>query len=214
MPSQALGIYSIYKLVRAFFEERIVKRYIEVVAFVGYYVLTSLIYLFINIPIANFAVNIISIFLLTFMYVSSIKKKLYVDGKPQLMDIVLNNPTYGTNVALNYYALNISMGLLDWSRTTVNYTDAQKAALEIWSEGDTDYNYPTNVTMTTQESEEFNRTYSDISTNVSENVLAFITGSRPLDDENWDAFVSGIEGMGIQKCVELKQAALDRYLSR
>ena len=138
----------------------------------------------------------------------------YVDGKPQLMDIVLNNPTYGTNVALNYYALNISMGLLDWSRTTVNYTDAQKAALEIWSEGDTDYNYPTNVTMTTQESEEFNRTYSDISTNVSENVLAFITGSRPLDDENWDAFVSGIEGMGIQKCVELKQAALDRYLSR
>lgn len=138
----------------------------------------------------------------------------YVDGKPQLLDIVLNNPTYSTNVALNYYALNISMGLLDWSRTTVNYTDAQNAALEIWSEGDTAYNYPTNVTMTTQESEEFNRTYSDISTNVSENVLAFITGSRPLDDENWDAFVSGIEGMGIEKCVALKQAALDRYLSR
>ncbi len=79
LPSQALGIYSIYKLVRAFFEERIVKRYIEVVAFVGYYVLTSLIYLFINIPIANFAVNIISIFLLTFMYASSIKKKVLVD---------------------------------------------------------------------------------------------------------------------------------------
>ena len=138
----------------------------------------------------------------------------YVDGKPQLMDIVLNNPTYGTNVALNYYALNISMGLLDWSRTTVNYTDAQKAALEIWSEGDTDYNYPTNVTMTTQESEEFNRTYSDISTNVSENVLAFITGSRPLTDESWNEFVSGIEGMGIEKCVEIKQAALDRYLNR
>ena len=138
----------------------------------------------------------------------------YVDGKPQLMDIVLNNPTYGTNIALNYYALNISMGLLDWSRTTVNYTDAQKAALEIWSEGDTDYNYPTNVTMTVQESEEFNRTYSDISTNVSENVLAFITGSRPLNDETWNEFVSGIEGMGIEKCVEIKQAALDRYLSR
>ena len=138
----------------------------------------------------------------------------YVDGKPQLMDIVLNNPTYGTNIALNYYALNISMGLLDWSRTTVNYTDAQKAALEIWSEGDTDYNYPTNVTMTVQESEEFNRTYSDISTNVSENVLAFITGSRPLTDESWNEFVSGIEGMGIEKCVEIKQAALDRYLSR
>ncbi len=138
----------------------------------------------------------------------------YVDGKPQLMDIVLNNPTYGTNIALNYYALNIAIGLLDWSRTTVTYTDAQNAALEIWSEGDNAYNYPANVTMTIQESEEFNRTYSDISTNVSENVLAFITGSRPLTDESWNEFVSGIEGMGIEKCVEIKQAALDRYLSR
>lgn len=79
LPSQALGIYSIYKFIRAFFEERIVKKYVEVIAFVGYYVLTSSIYLFINIPIANFTANIASIFLLTFMYASSIKKKVLVD---------------------------------------------------------------------------------------------------------------------------------------
>lgn len=77
--SQALGIYSVYKLVRAFFEECIVKRYVEVSAFVGYYVLTSSIYLIVNVPVANFAVNIISVLLLTFMYTSSIKKKLLVD---------------------------------------------------------------------------------------------------------------------------------------
>lgn len=77
--SQALGIYSIYKLVRAFFEERIVKRYVEIIAFVGYYVLSSSIYLIVKTPIANFAVNIISVFLLTQMYASSIKKKLLVD---------------------------------------------------------------------------------------------------------------------------------------
>lgn len=77
--SQALGIYSIYKLVRAFFEECIVKRCVEVGAFVGYYVLTSSLYLIVNVPIANFVVNIISVFLLTFMYSSSIKKKLLVD---------------------------------------------------------------------------------------------------------------------------------------
>ncbi len=77
--SQALGIYSIYKLVRAFFEECIVKRYVEVSAFVGYFILSSSMYLIINIPVVNFAVNIISVFLLTFMYTSSIKKKLLVD---------------------------------------------------------------------------------------------------------------------------------------
>lgn len=79
MFSQALGIYSIYKLVRAFFEECIVKRYVEVSAFVGYFILSSSMYLIINIPVVNFAVNIISVFLLTFMYTSSIKKKLLVD---------------------------------------------------------------------------------------------------------------------------------------
>lgn len=77
--SQALGIYSIYKLVKAFFEDRIVKKYVEVIAFVGYYILSSSIYLLVNVPIANFAVNIVSVFLLTFMYTSSIKKKLLVD---------------------------------------------------------------------------------------------------------------------------------------
>ena len=68
--------------------------------------------------------------------------------------------------------------------------------------------------MTIAESEEFNRTYSDIATNVSESVLAFITGSKPLTDATWEELVSGIEGMGIQKCIDIKQAALDRYLQR
>lgn len=45
----------------------------------GYYILSSSIYLIVNVPIANFAMNIVSVFLLTFMYTSSIKKKLLVD---------------------------------------------------------------------------------------------------------------------------------------
>lgn len=77
--SQALGIYSIYKLIKAFFDERIVKKHIETIAFMGYFILSSSVYLIINIPVANFAVNIISVLLITFMYTSSIKKKLLVD---------------------------------------------------------------------------------------------------------------------------------------
>lgn len=77
--SQALGIYSIYKLLKAFFDERIVKKQIETIAYIGYFILSSSVYLIINIPVANFAVNIISVLLITFMYTSSIKKKLLVD---------------------------------------------------------------------------------------------------------------------------------------
>lgn len=43
--------------------------------------------------------------------------------------------------------------------------------------------------------------------------LRFITGEADLDDE-WDAYVSSIENMGIEDCVALVQAAYDRYLSR
>lgn len=138
----------------------------------------------------------------------------YVDGKPQLTDLVMKNPDYTSNVALNLYALNFAVGLLDWSRTTGSYTDAQRAAIDIWTEGDTDYNYPTNVTMTSEESETFNRVYSDIATHVSEGVLSFITCSVPLNDETWEDFTKGIKDMGIDQCTELKQAALDRYLER
>ena len=74
--SQALGVYAVYKLIGAFFNERIATKKTEITAFVGYYVLTSLIYLVINIPLINFAVNLIAVFLLTFLYSSTIRKKL------------------------------------------------------------------------------------------------------------------------------------------
>lgn len=74
--SQALGVYAVYKLIGAFFNERIATKKTEITAFVGYYVLTSLIYLVINIPLINFAVNLIAVLLLTFLYSSTIRKKL------------------------------------------------------------------------------------------------------------------------------------------
>ncbi len=76
--SQALGVFAIYKFMKAFFEEPIVKKAFEWVAFVGYYLLTSSVYLIFNIPIINFFVNIIALFMLAFLYCSSIKKKILV----------------------------------------------------------------------------------------------------------------------------------------
>jgi hypothetical protein len=63
---------------RAFFEKRSVKKAIEVISFAGYYILTASVYLVINIPIINFIVTLLSYFLLTFLYSSSVKKKNFV----------------------------------------------------------------------------------------------------------------------------------------
>ncbi len=76
--SQALGVFAIYKLMKAFFDDRMVKKTIEVVAFIAYYMVTSYVYLILNIPIVNFVVNFLTTFLLTLLYRSSIKKKAFV----------------------------------------------------------------------------------------------------------------------------------------
>lgn len=74
--SQALGVYAIYKLIKSFFGDSIVTNTIEILSYVGYYILTASVYLIINIPLVNLVVNIIAVFLLTFLYSSPITIKL------------------------------------------------------------------------------------------------------------------------------------------
>lgn len=76
--SQALGIYSVYKLIKSFFDGCKIKNSAEAMLYMLYYALTTIVYLTINIPLINLIVNIIAVFLLTFLYQSSIKKKLLV----------------------------------------------------------------------------------------------------------------------------------------
>ena len=47
---------------------------------------------------------------------------------------------------------------------------------------------------------------------MKENVISFITGEKSLDE--YDAFVDTIEQYNIGRCIELKQAALDRFNAR
>ena len=42
-------------------------------------------------------------------------------------------------------------------------------------------------------------------------VLKFIVGTEPLD--NWDTFVSTVEGMGLQEALDAMQSAYDRYMA-
>lgn len=77
--SEALGTYAVYKLIKSCLGERIIKKSLELLSFAGYYITMVLVYLILNIPIANLALNFIVIFLLTLMYASSIKKKILID---------------------------------------------------------------------------------------------------------------------------------------
>ena len=72
---------------------------------------------------------------------------------------------------------------------------------------------PTRVAFTTAESEEYANTIGDIETVADERIARFIIGEYNFE-EDWEDFISTIKGMGLERCIELKQAALDRYYQR
>lgn len=87
-------------------------------------------------------------------------------------------------------------------------------AKEIWPEtADADWVLPP-TTLTSEEASEYSKYYTDISTYVDEFSLGVITGTTTLDDASWEGFINQLSTIGLDTCIQLQQAALDRYNSR
>jgi putative aldouronate transport system substrate-binding protein len=135
------------------------------------------------------------------------------DGTPKLADVVLHNPDMPTMLALTKYTTFSLVGVEDPYRMYAEFTDDQWEAGEIWSMADDLYAMPSGVNMTTEETEVFSAKYSDIATYVSETTLKVIMGEKDID-AIWDEYVGNIQSMGIQDCLDVQQAALDRYYEK
>lgn len=97
--------------------------------------------------------------------------------------------------------------------TPSTYTmDVQFECADVWgTNADSAYTMPS-ITMTAEESEDYNAIYSDIQTYISENLSKFAVGDQSMDE--WDSFVQQIWDMDLQGCIDLKQDAVDRYYAR
>ncbi|WP_208560337.1 extracellular solute-binding protein [Marinilactibacillus kalidii] len=71
---------------------------------------------------------------------------------------------------------------------------------------------PTSISMTAEERREAANLENTINVYVAENSLKFVTGERSLDE--FDAFVQELNDQGLDRLVEINQAAYDRYLQR
>ena len=92
-------------------------------------------------------------------------------------------------------------------------TEQQLAAPDIWmTDKDNSWGCPTTLTMTTQEADEYNSKAGDITTYAQENFLRYIIGDAPISD--LDSFIDTCISMGLEDCLALQQAALDRYYER
>lgn len=83
---------------------------------------------------------------------------------------------------------------------------------KIWSKFEPVNRLATRATMTADEAVEYASLYTDIQTYVQECNVKFIMGQMSLNE--YDAYRDTLHRMNIDRCIALKQAALDRYNAR
>lgn len=76
MITGAFGVYITYRYMRVFFDDRRTNNKVELTSYIIYFLLMTIIYFSFNIPILNLVSNILSYFILSFNYKSSIKKRI------------------------------------------------------------------------------------------------------------------------------------------
>lgn len=140
------------------------------------------------------------------------------DGTYSITDALLEKVADGTypTVSEAVYTHSIgaaSFGLYNWEMYDAIY-EGNKAtdAYDVWENTKYDLMLPPTMTMTEDESQEYASLYTSIQTLVQENTVKFIMGNLSVDE--YDKFVEKLHTFGIDRCIELKQAAFDRYKAR
>lgn len=95
------------------------------------------------------------------------------------------------------------------------YTQEVMDALEIMStDGITaEHYYPSAILLTSQESDSIITTVTDVATYSQEQLLKFMVGDLPLNDETWQAYVDQLYAYGLQDAIDVYQTAYDEYVA-
>lgn len=138
------------------------------------------------------------------------------EGKPVYTEKITKNPEgLAMAHAMAFYTMPPSMlpSSYDWTRELAGVSESSVEMMSVWNEQKVDYKYPAQATMTSDENREYSTIFSNIQTYSSEVITQFITGVKDINTE-WDEYVATINKLGIDRCIELRQIALDRYLQR
>lgn len=139
-----------------------------------------------------------------------------VDGEPKYTENITNSPK-GLSMAqaLGMYVRSCAEGpFVQDERYIEQYypTDQQREALDIWSINETEKRQMPLVTLTADEQTEYSNIMTDFETFKSENIIAFIIGTRPINE--FDKFVQECKSRNLDRAVEIYQTAYERYMNR
>ena len=135
-----------------------------------------------------------------------------VNGEKVYTEKVKNNPDgLSFTNALSFYAGGVTESAGYHPRWYFERTlayDTQVLANELWRLETSDNRKLPTTTKTDEEAEEYNMLITDINTYVSEFRTNVILGNTSLD--KFEDFQKSLKEMGIERCIELQQAAYDR----
>lgn len=130
--------------------------------------------------------------------------------KPMFTDFMVNNPD-GIDFwdLVGHYKVHNGPML----RNPMSYVMAPEAveAMQIWGEAGSDWVMPP-ISLTEAESSRYAQIMADVQTYYTEMTLKFIMGLEPL--RNYNAYLSQLEALSVGEARDIRQAALDRYMSR
>lgn len=137
------------------------------------------------------------------------------DGSALFTDLVLKNPDLSVTHALaGYIRANYNGPFVQSEDYAKQYyaLQTQKDALGIWSDTNMANHIVPPITPTTDESKEMSTIMSEIEKYRDQQTIGFINGTISFDE--WDEYVATIEGMGLDRVLEIQNSALDRYNAR
>lgn len=140
-----------------------------------------------------------------------------VDGYPQYTDVILNNPDGWTvKGALGAYTRAASGGsYIQDSRASeqsMNMPELVEARYEVWPKTNARNHLLPPITPNKDESKEFATIMNEITTYRDEMTIKFIMKQESLD--TFDKYVENIKKLGIDRALEIQNAALKRYQNR
>ena len=140
-----------------------------------------------------------------------------VNNAPTFTDLILNNPNGLTTAqACSLYEREANCGpfvcdLGSFQQVGLKYPE-QQAAVQAWGNPGLGSAYLPPISPTPDDSKVVSQVMTDVNTYVQEMFYKFIMGQEPLS--NFDSYVTQVQGMGIDKVVQIYTAALDRYNKR
>lgn len=137
-----------------------------------------------------------------------------VDGKPRYLDKMLNDPDgkQATEVLGKTIFPSLGNPIKYWlydAYAQVQFAwPQQKAATELWAQGDTRLT-STGIKMTAEETDRRSQILTDMDTYRSEMFTKFVVGKEPLS--KWDEYVRKLNEMGLPELMEIYETAHNRY---